>query len=95
MTSLDPRLHDQKEIVINNYDDRGHVQTSKKCWDNTNWVVELKMDKNEVIDCGDSKRDVYLNEDDIHLKNYQYRIYENPNRREGNSAKPGDGHKLV
>ena len=31
------------------------------------------MDKVKKV--GDSNRDLYFNEGDVHLKNYQYRIY--------------------
>ena len=82
-TSLDPS-HDPKEILINNYDDAGQVQRSERLWAKTEWVVELKMDKKEVKKIENCNRDVYLNKDDVHLKNYQYSIYENPNKKDKN-----------
>ena len=42
------------------------------------------MDEKEVQEIKDSNRDVYLNKGDVHLKNYQYRIYENPNTKDKN-----------
>ena len=79
LTSLDPRLHVQKEILINNYDDAGQVQRSERLWAKPEWVVELKMDKNEVEKIKNSKGDVYLHEGDIDLKKCQeYSIYKNP-----------------
>ena len=82
-TSLDPS-HDPKEILINNYDDAGHVQRSERLWAKTEWVVEIEMGENEVKKIKNSNRDVYLNKNDVHLKKYKYSIYENPNTKDKN-----------
>ena len=79
-TSLDPRLHDPKEILRNNFDDRGQVTTSQRLWAKLDWVVEVEMDVNEVEKTEtDPDRDVYLYKGNVNLHDYQYRIYKNPN----------------
>ena len=79
-TSLDPRLHDPKEILHNNFDDRGQVTTSQRLWAKLDWVVEVEIDVNEVEKTEtDPDRDVYLYGGNVNLNNYQYKIYKNPN----------------
>ena len=79
-TSIDPSK-DPKKILLNNYDDRGQVVNSKKLWAKIDWVIKIKMDKNDVEKVsGVSNRDVYLFDGDVHLKHYpQYSIEKNPN----------------
>ena len=80
-TSIDPS-NDPKKILLNNYDDAGQVVNSKKLWAKIDWVIKIKMEdyENEFEKVsGVSNRDVYLYEGDVHLNNYQYRIYKNPN----------------
>ena len=81
-TSIDPR-HDPKEILYNNYDDRGQVGKSKRLRAKLDWVVEVEMDVNEVEKTEtDSNRDVYLHKGNVNLKNYQYSIYKNTNKKD-------------
>ena len=46
------------------------------------------MDMNIVTKVPISNRDVYLYEGDVHLDNYQYRIYKNPNTKDEDWATP-------
>ena len=79
-TSLDPELHDPKELLYNNYDDAGQVGTSKRLWAKLEWVVKVEMDVNEVEKTkNDRNRDVYLYKGNVNLNNHQYKIYKNPN----------------
>ena len=81
-TSIDPS-NDPKKILLNNYDDAGQVVNSKRLWAKIDWVIEINMNKNEVEKVtGVSNRDIYLYEGDVHLKNYQYSIYKNPNTKD-------------
>ena len=80
-TSIDPN-NDPKTILLNNFDDRGHVINSKRFWDKLDWVIEVNMDMNIVTKVPISNRDVYLYEGDVHLDNYQFRIYKNPNTKD-------------
>ena len=77
-TSIDPS-NDPETILLNNYDDRGFVKNSQRLWAKIDRVIEVKMQMNNVKKCYDSNRDVYLYEGDVHLNNYQHRIYKNPN----------------
>lgn len=76
-TSIDP-YNNPKDILLNNYDDAGHVINSKKLWEKVKWVVEVTLPKNKVKKVEEANRDVYLFEGDVNLKGYQYKIYENP-----------------
>ena len=76
-TSLDPS-QDPKELLYNNYDDAGQVVKSQRLWAKFDWVVEVKMDKNEAKKIKNSKGDVYLHEGDVDLQKCQYSIYKNP-----------------
>ena len=81
-TSIDPS-NDPKKILLNNYDDAGRVVNSKRLWAKIDWVIEINMNENEVEKVsGVSNRDIYLYEDDVHLKNYQYSIYKNPKTKD-------------
>ena len=81
-TSLDPN-RDPKELLYNNYDDRGQVGRSKRLWAKLDWVVEVEMDVNEVEKAETPpNRDVYLYKGNVNLKNYQYRIYKNTNTKD-------------
>ncbi|CAH3167644.1 unnamed protein product [Porites evermanni] len=76
-TSIDPS-NDPKTILLNNYDDRGFVINSQRLWAKIDWVIEVKMQMNNIEKVYDSNRDVYLYKGDVHLNNYQHSIYKNP-----------------
>ena len=76
-TSIDPR-NNPRTILLNNYDDRGHVINSQRLWAKIDWVVEVKMEMNKVEKVSASNRDVYLYKGDVHLSSYQHSIYKNP-----------------
>ena len=77
-TSIDPS-NDPTSIFFNNYDDRGFVINIKRLWAKIDWVIEVKVDMNEVETVYESNRDEYLYKCDVYLNNYQYySIYKNP-----------------
>ena len=78
-TSVDPD-NKPKSILLNNYDDSGHVTDSRKLWGKIKWVVEVVIPENEVEEItGVTNRDIYLYpEYDVVLSNYQHSIYRNP-----------------
>jgi hypothetical protein len=77
-TSIDP-YNDPKAILLNNYDDAGHVVNSKRLWAKIKWVVEVCIPINEVKKIPEANRNVYLYSGDFNLSSYQSKIYENPN----------------
>lgn len=78
-TSLGPGDNSLTSIRRNNFDDGGWVLRGNNLLYKLEWVVEVKMNKNEVTQAPAEGRDIYLYEGDVDLSKYDYRIYQNPN----------------
>lgn len=77
-TSIGPTEHNQKSVLLNNFDDNGWVVRGKNFWAKLEWVIKVEMNINEVTEVAAKGRDVYLYDGDVHLSKYNYDIYKNP-----------------
>ena len=74
---MDPR-NDPKNIIRNNYDEGPSVVSDPKMVAKVEYVVEVKLDRNEVEKVSND-RDVYLYKGDLDLNKHAHKIQKNPN----------------
>ena len=71
--------HDRKEILGTNYDDGPNIANSPNVAAKADYVVEIRVDKNEVEKVS-NVRDVYLRRGgDLDLNKYEHKIQKTPN----------------
>ena len=72
--------NDPNEIIRNNYDDGPSVVNDPKLAAKVEYVVEVKLDRNEVEKVSND-RDVYLYKGDLDLNKHEHKIKKNPNTK--------------